>query len=611
MVRDWLKPPRGLLLILLLPTVVSVCALACLGWRLNSQERIVEEQRARERLEQAADRIAANFRRGLATEGGLQGLTLTITRDGLAVAPPGRLLYYSYTATEGEAPERAFQEGELHEFRDQQPALALAFYQRIAQDQDAGLRAGALLRWARVLRGMGRKEQSLAVYQRLGSVAGARVAGAPADLVARHEIAVLRGDRQEAENLLADLRDARWPLRRGQFEFYWEDVSRLAGRQESPDPVRVAFAEAAVTARGLAAGIRGPAQVIRAAGIPILLIRHGSAAHRTVTMTTVDSVLQQICGGEDVQCAALDADGTMLGGRRDGVTRAAMRGAGEFHLPWTLAVIAHPDSGAELLARQRVLLIGFAMMAILLLSSTYVTVRAIRRELNVSRLQSEFVSSVSHEFRTPLTSMRQLSEILAAGRVPNEDRRRLYYRTLVAETKRLERLVETLLRFGRMQAEAHKYEFEEMDAGELAEETAAAFERELGIAPRIERSGNGGCWIRGDSDALAVALRNLLDNAVKYSPPDAPIRVEWSRANGRITIQVRDRGVGIPSGEQKAIFEKFVRGSSAAAMNVKGTGVGLAMVKQIVTAQGGEIRLESQPGSGSTFSISLPAVEQA
>jgi signal transduction histidine kinase len=612
----WLTPPSKLLVILRLLTLVSVSALGWLGWTLVSQERFVEVQRRRERLEQAADRVAANFRRSLDAEGRLQGLTLIVAKDSFSVASPGRLLYYPHTAPGPEPSDTAFREGETYEFRDEQPLLAIASYERLARADDAGVRAGALLRMARVLRKIGRKEQSLAVYQRLGAIAGVRVAGTPAELVARHEICVLRGRKEDAESLLAGLREARWQLRRGQFEFYWAEAARLAGRDHAPDAApdaaQMALAEAAgaaVTAGDLA-GAHDPEQVIHAAGFPILLVWRGPPARRTVWLATVDSVLQQIAAGEDVYCVALDGDGRQLAGRRDGQGRAALRSAAEYRIPFTLAVTARPSSAdAAMLARQRFLLTAIAMMVLFLLSGTYFIARAIRREIYVSRLQSDFVSAVSHEFRSPLTSMRQLSEILAEGRVPSEERRQLYYETLVGETNRLERLVETLLHFGRMEAGAHKYKFKEIDAGQLAEQAAAAFERELGQSRQIERAGSSDCRIRADAEAMAVALRNLLDNAVKYSPPDARVGVEWTRTNTQVAIQVHDQGVGIPAGERKSIFEKFVRGSAAADLNVKGTGVGLAMVRRIVAAHGGEIRLESEPGAGSRFTILLPASE--
>jgi len=599
--------------ILRLLTLVSVSALGWLGWRLISQDRVVEAQRARERLEQAADRIAANFHRSLDAEGRLQGLQLTITKDSFSIAPPGRLLYYPRTAPEpeSEAPGDTFRQGENYEFRDDRPLLAIAYYERLAQTDDAPVRAGALLRLARVLRKTGRKERSLAVYHRLEAIAGVRVAGAPADLVARHEICVLRGGHEDAERLLAGLRDARWQLRRGQFEFYWDEACRLAGKRETPDAVRVALAQAAAAAAAaaeIATGAHDPAQVVNAGGIPILSVWRGPVDHRSVLLATVDSVLQQIAARENVDCEALDGDGRNLAGRRAGQGRAVLRSAADFHIPFTLAVTARPGSAdAAMLARQRALQTTIGLMMLFLLSGTLFIARAIRRERYVSRLQSDFVSAVSHEFRSPLTSMRHLSELLAEGRVPSEERRQLYYETLVGETQRLERLVETLLHFGRMEARAHKYKFKELDAGQIAEHAAAEFERELGNARQIERAGPGDCRIRADAEALEVALRNLLDNAVKYSPPDARVDVAWSRTGSQVAIQVRDQGLGVPAGERKTIFEKFVRGSAAAALNVKGTGVGLAMVRQIVAAHGGEIRLESEPGAGSRFTILLPA----
>jgi signal transduction histidine kinase len=245
-----------------------------------------------------------------------------------------------------------------------------------------------------------------------------------------------------------------------------------------------------------------------------------------------------------------------------------------------------------------------------MVAGTYFIARAIRREMEVSRLQSDFVSAVSHEFRSPLTSMRQLSELLAFGRVPSEERRHVYYETLVRETMRLQRLVESLLNFGRMEAGARQYRFEPVDAGALAHRVAAEFEPQIaGDGRRIELAGDAaGCVIEADPEAISVALRNLVDNALKYSPDQPRVWVEWHAKHGLIGISVRDRGVGIAASERKAIFRKFVRGSAAASGNVKGSGVGLAMVRHIVAAHGGMIQVDSEPGRGSTFTMLLPAV---
>src|SRR5262249_7614854 len=182
--------------------------------------------------------------------------------------------------------------------------------------------------------------------------------------------------------------------------------------------------------------------------------------------------------------------------------------------------------------------------------------------------------------------------------------------TLVRETTRLQRLVEALLSFGRMEADARPYRFEEVDTSALVQRVAAEFRHQAAESgQRIECSGPGdGCPGQAGPEALAVALRNLIDNALKYSPHEPVVWVEWGAENGQVAIRVRDQGPGITSQERKAIFRKFVRGSAAAAGNVRGSGVGLAMVLHIVAAHGGMIQVDSEPGRGSTFTMLLPAV---
>jgi len=212
-----------------------------------------------------------------------------------------------------------------------------------------------------------------------------------------------------------------------------------------------------------------------------------------------------------------------------------------------------------------------------------------------------------------LTSMRQLSEILAFGRVPSEDRRQRYYETLVHETERLQRLVEKLLNFGGMEAGKRQYHFESLDTAPLVEHVAKEFERQIAGSGRlIELHGTAsGCRIEADREALSIALRNLVDNALKYSPDFPTVWVEWERENESVAIRVRDRGPGIPASERKQIFHKFVRGSAATSGGVKGMGVGLSMVHHIVRAHGGEVRVASEPGQGSTFTLLLPAVRES
>ena len=363
--------------------------------------------------------------------------------NSMTAYPAGRLLYYPAPSNEREAPLEVFAEGELLEFLQAQPAKAADVYRVLAENKNAPVRAGALLRLARVLEKMGRREESRAAYTRLAACGGARVAGVPAELVARHALGDL--------SVRADLLRGRWHLTRGQFEFYFGGGA--------PDD-RLALAEAAEQAWN-AQGARGQSTVW-AGGHPFLAMWRTSGARRAVLVEA-----PKLPSGEDVVCAAVDSEGRVVWGRRDRTDRAAIRPAAESQLPWTLYVSGPPNPpGTGLPESQRFLLLGMGVMVLFLIAGTYFIARAVRREMEVSRMQSDFVSAVSHEFRSPLTSIRQLSEILELGRVPSDERRQVYYTTLVRETQRLQRLVEALLNFGRMEAGARAYRFEEIETGE-------------------------------------------------------------------------------------------------------------------------------------------------
>jgi signal transduction histidine kinase len=610
--QAWLRPPRSLLVILFLLTLVSISAVAFFGWKLLAQESVVEEQRTQERLEHTADRIVVTLRDLLAETGERLaegtpevGPVFLLTEKTLSVMPPVELLYRPFSSSDPEAPASVFAEGEALEFQQGQPASAVEWYRRLAASRDPAVRAGALLRLGRVLRRLSRQTESRAAYQQLSEIAGVLVAGEPADLVAHMAL---------GEPIRDDLLRGRWPLTHGQFNFYWSEAARQAGRPE-PAPVMSPeleqAAELAWEQRTREPAARGQL-TLWVDGRPLFLLWRARHAMRAMLVTPPEALLKQNLAGDEAVFAAVDGEGRVVAGRKDGAGRAVVRTAADSRLPWALYVTrasGFKDAGA--IAWRRFLQFGMAVMFIFLIAGTYFIARAIHRENAVSRLQSDFVCAVSHEFRSPLTSMRQLSEMLAFGRTPNEERRQRYYETLVKETERLQRLVEKLLNFGGIEAGKRRYHFEPLDAAPLVEHVAREFEPQIAGSGRlIELHGvSSGCRITADREALSIALRNLVDNALKYSPDSPTVWVEWARENESVAIRVRDKGVGIPPSERKAIFHKFVRGSAAASGGVKGTGVGLAMVYHIVTAHGGEVGVISEPGHGSTFTITLPAVK--
>jgi signal transduction histidine kinase len=246
-----------------------------------------------------------------------------------------------------------------------------------------------------------------------------------------------------------------------------------------------------------------------------------------------------------------------------------------------------------------------------MLAAAVVIYRVTTRELMLARQQSDFVSAVSHEFRTPLTSMRHLTDLLVSRSVASEERKTQYYELLAHETERLHRMVEGLLSFGRIEAGSYAWRLEPADAGELMRIIVQDFRREASAAGR-----QIACeipeelpMIRVDRDALFSALWNLMENAAKYSPPASPIRVFVRRHQDRILLGVEDQGSGIPPGEQQRIFQKFVRGADAKQAGIRGVGIGLALVQRIVEAHGGSVQLQSEPGRGSTFTLVLPCPE--
>jgi signal transduction histidine kinase len=221
-------------------------------------------------------------------------------------------------------------------------------------------------------------------------------------------------------------------------------------------------------------------------------------------------------------------------------------------------------------------------------------------------MQADFVAAVSHEFRTPLTSLAHVSEMLAEGRLADDELRGRSYDVLVRDTDRLRRLVETLLDFGH---------FERGGAVRMERTDVRAFVREVlsEFAQRMESSGyivdvttpDDAVFVQLDRDAMRRALWNLLDNAVKYSPDDRIVSVTLT-ARSAVCIIVRDEGLGIPAHEQRAIFDKFFRGTESKARRIRGTGLGLALVRQIVGAHGGDVQVRSAVGQGSSFTITLP-----
>jgi len=246
---------------------------------------------------------------------------------------------------------------------------------------------------------------------------------------------------------------------------------------------------------------------------------------------------------------------------------------------------------------------------IVLFGAIGLAIQAASRQLKLSQMKSDFVSNVSHELRTPLASIRVFGEYMRLGRVLSEEKVREYGEYIETESRRLTQLINNILDFSKIESAEKKYKMAEADVVELVHDTVCAFAmplRDSGFHVSFTAPAAMPPPLIIDSAAIAQVLMNLLDNAVKYSNGQTAVDVIVSADSERVTIAVRDRGIGILPSEQKKIFEKFYRVSSGLVHNVKGSGLGLAIVNHVIKAHGGRVDVDSVPGEGSTFTITLP-----
>ncbi|MCJ7484763.1 MAG: HAMP domain-containing histidine kinase, partial [Candidatus Aminicenantes bacterium] len=238
----------------------------------------------------------------------------------------------------------------------------------------------------------------------------------------------------------------------------------------------------------------------------------------------------------------------------------------------------------------------------------FLIARTIAHEMEVLKIKSDFVASVSHEFKTPLTSIKALMERLVDGKVRDTDKMDQYFSIIAQDTDKLTRLVNNLLDFSKIEAGKKEYVLFDTDIVRIATEQVERFKKEQASSSpdmRLEITGEIPT-LRADADALSRALANLLSNAVKFTPPGKAIRVGLSSDGENVVLEVEDEGIGIHPDELGRVFEKFFQGRNALSQTVTGTGLGLTLVKHIVEAHGGRILVESRPGLGSKFSMIFP-----
>jgi two-component system phosphate regulon sensor histidine kinase PhoR len=231
----------------------------------------------------------------------------------------------------------------------------------------------------------------------------------------------------------------------------------------------------------------------------------------------------------------------------------------------------------------------------------------------LERVRSEFVANVSHELRTPLTCIKGYLETLLDGALDDRTHARRFLEVAGTHAERLDRLIDDLLELSNIESGRVTLAPMRLDLGDVVTSVAAMFERQAAQKTQgIDRSVPPGLSVRADRDRLVQILVNLVDNAVKFTPEGGRIRIEAGPApDGRVEVRVQDTGIGIPSTELPRLTERFYRVDRTRSREVSGTGLGLAIVKHLVQAHGGELRIESELGHGTTVSFTVPAAEGA
>ena len=283
---------------------------------------------------------------------------------------------------------------------------------------------------------------------------------------------------------------------------------------------------------------------------------------------------------------------------------------------FSVRVAANSNAAVVWAGRFVTLLVLFiVLMGLVVIGATFFGLRYTVRQLELAQIKSSFVSNVSHELKTPIALIRLAVETLEMHRLSSPEDTEKFLRSISRETMRLNQLVDNILDFARLEAGKKVFQFSTVNVLDVVHDAVDSFR------PRLEDQGfrlevdlpAEVPPVRGDATALTQCVPNLLDNAMKYSKTrrevgvSVAIREDDARDMASVTVSVSDRGIGISPRDQKSIFEKFVRIETGLVHDVKGAGLGLSLVDQIMRAHGGRIELRSALGEGSTFTLVLPA----
>jgi signal transduction histidine kinase len=250
----------------------------------------------------------------------------------------------------------------------------------------------------------------------------------------------------------------------------------------------------------------------------------------------------------------------------------------------------------------------FILIALLMVLGFVFVMYSLNTELRLNKLKSEFISNVSHELKSPLTSIRMMTEMLHHNRVKTEERKSEYYSAMLEESEHLSHLIDNILDFSRMEDDRKKYDFIDLDLDDLLVKFLESTRERLpepGFDIRYNRPERVPV-IKADKNAILQVFHNLVDNAIKFSGISRQIDISLSSRDDELQFCLKDHGIGISDKDQEKIFDRFYRGEEPLRLGIKGSGIGLTIVQKIIEAHKGHLTVESKPGEGSTFCVLLP-----
>lgn len=281
-------------------------------------------------------------------------------------------------------------------------------------------------------------------------------------------------------------------------------------------------------------------------------------------------------------------------------------------LNWTLTLYQKDQKELNKETRHKMLLLyGLVCFSLItVLFGSFFMFRFLIQERKLLFMKSNFLSSVSHELKTPLTSIKMFAEMMAKGRVQKVEKIQEYSSLIGKESSRLENLIGAILNYTRMEHASSAFKWERLDLGSCAEIVFKALldiaeEKSIEMTSKIDKN----LFVMGDYTSLYSLVQNLIENAIKYTNPNGSIFVEVYEENEKIVFSVADTGIGIPTSEQKNIFNDFYRVGDEMTRSTKGSGLGLAIVKRVVDTHKASISLQSRLGKGSTFIVRFKKAE--